>query len=324
MKKMKMKGPKFLKKNISVDKMIENHPLVSVIIPTFNRAHSLPRAVESVLKQDFREFEVIIIDDASNDDTQKIVRNYEDSRIKYIRLDKNLGAAAARNTGISASKGQYIAFQDSDNVWSEGKLKKQIELFTQLPDRVGILYSCILRIGKNKREFFPDFQDKVKFGNIHVELLKRNFIDLCAAVVRRKCFHVSGMFDENLPCYQDWELWIRLSRDFEFYYLDEVHATAYYSEDSISINPYKQIDALRHILLKYENDFSVHKKIYRKQLIYLGHLLCSYDDIRAGRKTLLKALAVSPLSMKIFLFLILSLFGSSAYRVFFKRAYKIK
>lgn len=304
--------------------MAENHPEVSIIIPTFNRAHSLPQAVESVLQQDFKEVEVIIIDDASSDDTQKIVRSYKDPRIKYIRLDKNLGAAAARNAGIFVSKGKYIAFQDSDNVWMEGKLKKQMEMFTQLPDRVGVLYSSILRISKNKREFFPDFQDKLKTGNIHAELLKRNFIDLCAAVVRRKCFYVSGMFDEELPCYQDWELWIRFSRDFEFYFLDEVHATAYYSEDSISINPYKQIDALRQILQKHQSDFSVHKKIYSKQLIYLGHLLCSYENIRAGRKNLLKALEVSPFYIKIFMFLILSLFGSSAYRSFFERAYKIK
>jgi glycosyltransferase involved in cell wall biosynthesis len=298
-----------------------NQPVVSVIIPTFNRSHTLPRAVKSVLEQDFEGFEVIVIDDASEDDTQKIIHSFNDPRIKYIRLDKNMGAAAARNVGISFSKGKYIAFQDSDNVWMEGKLKKQMEMFIQLPDRVGVLYSGILRISRNKREYVPDFGDKLKSGDIHVALLRKNFVDLSAAVVRRKCFHILGMFDEHLPCYQDWELWIRLSQDFEFYYLDEVHAAAYYSEDSISINPYKQINALRHILQKHQSDFSVHKKIYSKQFVYLGHLLCSYKDIRAGRKNLLKAVKMAPLSIKISMFLILSLFGSTAYRNFFELAY---
>jgi len=304
--------------------MNESHPEVSVIIPTFNRAHTLSRAVESVLEQDFREFEVIIIDDASGDDTQKVVHSFNDPRIKYIRLDKNLGAAAARNVGISSSRGKYIAFQDSDNIWMAGKLRKQIEIFTQLPGRVGVLYSGILRISRNKREYVPDFGEKLKSGDIRVALLRKNFIDLSAAVVRRKCFHILGMFDEDLPCYQDWELWIRLSQDFEFYYLDEVHVAAYYSEDSISINPYKQIDALRRILKKHESDFSVHKNIYSKHLIYLGHLLSSYQDIKAGRKNMLKALKVSPFYIKILMFLILSLFGSSTYRGFFEKAYKMK
>lgn len=302
--------------------MHEKHPLVSVIIPTFNRAYVLPRAVESVLKQDFKEFEIIIVDDASNDDTQKTVHGFDDSRIKYIRLVQNLGAAAARNAGIAASRGRYIAFQDSDNVWIEGKLKKQMEIFTQLPERVGVLYSCILRIGKNRRELVPGIKDKVQTGDIHVELLRRNFIDLSAAVVRRNCFFTSGMFDEALPCFQDWELWIRLSRDFEFYYLDEVQATAYYSDDSISINPHKQINALRHILEKYESDFSVHKRIYRKQMVYLGHMLCSYDDVKKGRSYLLRGLRMSFFSLKIILFLILSCLGTSVYKAFFQQAYK--
>lgn len=314
----KFKGPWVARDN----EMNNKYPEVSVIIPTFNRAHTLPRAVRSVLEQDFRDLEVIIIDDGSRDNTQSIVRGFDDSRIKYIKLDKNVGAAAARNVGISSSRGKYIAFQDSDNVWIEGKLKKQIEIFTQLPDRVGVLYSRILRIGGNKREFVPGFQDKVKTGDIHNELLSRNFVDLSAAVVRRECFVNQGMFDEDLPCFQDWELWIRISRDFEFHYVDEVQAAAYYSENSISIDPHKQIDSLEHILKKHVSDFSVHKKIYGKQIIYLGHLLCSYGDIKAGRKILLEALNARPLFMKIYVFLFISILGSQIYRTFFERAYK--
>ena len=100
---------------------------VSVVIPTYNRAELLARSVESVQRQTYRKWEIIIVDDCSIDDTEQIVRDFGDNRIRYIRNGKNLGAGASRNRGVELARYEYIAFQDSDDVWRCGKLEKQME-----------------------------------------------------------------------------------------------------------------------------------------------------------------------------------------------------
>ena len=99
--------------------------MVSVIIPTYNRAHVLPRAIESVLKQTYTELELIVVDDASTDDTAAVMTAITDPRVRYVRKEHG-GAAAARNRGIAEAKGEFIAFQDSDDVWHSDKLEKQL------------------------------------------------------------------------------------------------------------------------------------------------------------------------------------------------------
>jgi len=101
-------------------------PTVSVIVPTYNRAHSLPRTVESVLSQTLEDLELIIVDDASDDDTASVVASYDDDRIRFFEHDENQGASAARNTGIEHAEGEYMAFLDSDDVWLPTKLEKQV------------------------------------------------------------------------------------------------------------------------------------------------------------------------------------------------------
>lgn len=101
-------------------------PTVSVIVPTYNRAHSLPRTVESVLSQTLEDFELIIVDDASADNTAEVVASYDDDRIRFFEHEENQGASAARNTGIEHAEGEYMAFLDSDDVWLPTKLEKQV------------------------------------------------------------------------------------------------------------------------------------------------------------------------------------------------------
>src|SRR4030042_5052103 len=106
-------------------------PTVSIIIPTYNRAHLVMRAINSVLDQSFQDFEIIIVDDASRDNTEKMVSGIRDKRIFYIRHEKNRGGSAARNTGIKQARGEYIAFLDSDDEWLPEKLEKQLKVLEQ-------------------------------------------------------------------------------------------------------------------------------------------------------------------------------------------------
>ncbi len=121
--------------------MTEKRPTVSVIIPTYNRAHLLGRAIESVLDQTYQDFEIIVVDDASADETEEVVKSFGDDRINHIRHQKNKGGSAARNTGIKAARGEFIAFLDSDDEWVPKKLEKEIDRLQTLSNEVGVVYS---------------------------------------------------------------------------------------------------------------------------------------------------------------------------------------
>jgi glycosyltransferase involved in cell wall biosynthesis len=125
-------------------------PKVSVIIPTYNRAGLLKRAIQSVLNQIYQDFEIIIVDDASTDNTENVIESFKEHRIRYIKHESNKGAAVARNTGIKFANENYIAFQDSDDEWLPEKLEKQMEIIEHASPRVGVVYTGYRRIIGNK------------------------------------------------------------------------------------------------------------------------------------------------------------------------------
>lgn len=205
---------------------IENKPVVSVIIPTYNRVHLLRRAIQSVLNQTYQDFEIIIIDDGSIDNTEEVVKKFQeqDKRVRYIKHEENKGGSAARNTGIKNAKGKYIAFLDSDDEWLPTKLEKQIELFRKRCDSVGAVY-CLSytaddSIGRIK---LSKIDDSVRRGNVYRQAL----FGFCGGVgnsrtmVLGECFQKSGMFDESLPSFQDVDLGIRLAQNYNFELIDE-------------------------------------------------------------------------------------------------------
>ena len=137
--------------------MKNNSPKVSIILPTYNRAHIIEKAIQSVLNQTYQDFEIIIIDDGSKDDTKKIIRGFQekDNRIKYIRFEENKGAAAARNAGIKMSKGEYITFQDSDDEWLPEKLEKQMKIIETSSENI-VVYCGFWRIDGDEKTYIPD------------------------------------------------------------------------------------------------------------------------------------------------------------------------
>lgn len=280
-------------------------PEVSVILPTYNRAKTLPRAVQSVLNQTFNDFELIIVDDGSIDNTGEIVRNFEDNRIKYVKCKENKGASATRNIGIGLSKGEYIAFQDSDDEWLPKKLEKQLEIFETALPGIGIVYTGFWRVEGDKKKYIPYNSVKKKEGNIHKELLKESFIGLPATVIRKKCFEKSGIFDENLPRLQDWDLLIRLSKYYRVIYINEPLLISYYTPESITTNRRAHIKAFEIIIEKYFEDFAKNMKILAKWYFYLGDLLCSEEEFKRGRDYHMRALKIDPLNIKFLLVTIL-------------------
>jgi len=292
---------------------LKNSPLVSVIIPTYNRALLLGRAIQSILNQTYQNFEIIIVDDCSNDDTEKVVKRFYDERVRYIRHKERKGAAAARNTGIKAARGEYVAFQDSDDEWLSEKLEKQIRAFKNGSSDLGVVYTSLWQIGNGRKTYIPSSDIKQKEGNIHDVLLETNFISTPTAVVKKKCFERAGMFDENLPRVQEWDLWIRISKHYRFRHIDEPLVNAYLQHDSISRNMNALIVARKYISVKYFDEISKKPKLLGKHYFAIGTLLCLNGEIEEGRSYFFKAIKTYPFNTKLLFSTLFSLLDPSAY-----------
>ncbi len=186
---------------------MNRHPLVSVIIPAYNRAGMLRQAVDSVLEQDYRPTEVLVIDDGSVDETPVVLSAYED-RIRCFRQE-NAGVSAARNTGIRASRGEFIAFLDSDDYWLPGKLTAQVDWFLGHPESM-ICQTEEIWI-RNGRRVNPRQKHRKRAGDIFIESLSLCLVSPSAVMLRRRLLDETGLFDPELPACEDYDLWLRVS-----------------------------------------------------------------------------------------------------------------
>jgi len=188
--------------------MTFDKPLVSVIIPTFNRSAMVREAVESVLSQTFGEFELIVVDDGSTDDTEAILEPYSAS-LRIIR-QKNRGVSAARNRGVAAARGELLAFLDSDDIWLPEKLAVQISYLRTFPE-AALCHTDELWI-RNGRRVNPRKKHAKAEGRDFPRLLRESLISPSSVILRRSIFDEAGGFDESLPACEDYALWLTLAR----------------------------------------------------------------------------------------------------------------
>jgi glycosyltransferase involved in cell wall biosynthesis len=196
---------------------------VSVIMPCFNHSRFLCESVTSVLRQTYHNLELIIVDDCSSDDSWRLITSLagNDPRIRPIRHERNQGVSRARNSGLRAARGEFIAFCDADDVWEFGKLTTQVALLDANPD-YDVTYSDSRLIddsgaltGSRFSDLFPP--PASPSGILFLSLIKGNFINTQSVVMRRACA-TEKLFDQDLRVVEDWWYWIRLSRDHRFLY----------------------------------------------------------------------------------------------------------
>ena len=190
---------------------------VSVIIPTYNREEKVCRAVSSVLDQSFTDFEIIVVDDASADNTVERLKQFK-NRIQVIRHPENKGVSAARNSGIKKSKGKYIALLDSDDYWLPEKLKVQTDFFKENPDAV-ICQARELWIRKGKR-VNPAKKHMKPSGDIFIPSLKLCLVSPSAVMFKKLLLDEVGMFDEEFPVCEDYDLWLRIAYKYPVYLIE--------------------------------------------------------------------------------------------------------
>lgn len=187
-------------------------PTVSVIIPTYNRAGALKEAIDSIIAQDYDDFEIIVVDDGSTDNTQAILESYH--QVCVVRQD-HLGVSAARNAGIARAGGPLITFLDSDDLWLPGKLSTQVVFFNTNPDAL-ICQTEEIWI-KNGIKINPKKRHKKYSGMIFERCLELCIVSPSAVMMRRRLFDKIGGFDETLPVCEDYDLWLRASYRFPVY-----------------------------------------------------------------------------------------------------------
>lgn len=194
----------------------EKSTLVSVVIPTCNRGWSLKESIDSVLNQDFDGFELIVVDDGSVDDTRKILEAYKGRLITVHQ--GNAGVSAARNRGAALSRGRYLAFLDSDDVWLPRKLSVQVDFMAQNPE---ILVCQTEEIWiRNGVRINPKKKHKKPSGMIFEPSLSLCLVSPSAVMIRKDFFEQMGGFDESLPACEDYDLWLRISSRHPIHLID--------------------------------------------------------------------------------------------------------
>jgi glycosyltransferase involved in cell wall biosynthesis len=288
-------------------------PKVSVIIPTYNRGKIIGRSIHSVVNQTFQDIEIIIVDDCSSDNTRDVVAGFKDPRIKYIRHDVNKGGAAARNTGINEALGEFIAFQDSDDEWVLEKLEKQMRVMSMSSDDVGIVYSSYLLVKNNHVSFVPSNEEVSTDGDVLFQLLKKNVVGTPTVVIRKICFEKLGLFDESLPRYQDWDLFIRFAKMFKFRFVDEPLLISHYMTDSITADNIAAINARKIIFNKNYSEIVKDNKLLANFLFDTGTFCCKFGQYEEGRKYIFQAVRAHYMNAKYWPAALVSILGKNVY-----------
>lgn len=228
---------------------VSSSPLVSVVIPAYNAMVYLPEALESVLQQTFLNFEVVIVNDGSDDGIKDWAAELKDARVRLVSQE-NRGLAGARNRGIQESRGEYLAFLDADDCWHPTKLAKQVEVLTQSPT-VGVVYTWMQLIDPAGDLTGRTVKNCVE-GFIWSKLILRNCVGSGSTpMVRRECFERVGVFDENLGSYmEDRDMWLRLAPHYEFAVVKELLVNYRQHPASASKNWEKMARSARIILDK--------------------------------------------------------------------------
>ncbi|MEN6293489.1 MAG: glycosyltransferase family 2 protein [Methanobacterium sp.] len=269
-------------------------PTVSVIIATYNRAYLIGRAIKSILDQTFQDFELIIVDDGSSDNTKELITKYmqEDPRIKYIKNKRNLGLPKTRNEAIKVAQGKYIGLLDDDDEWLPNKLEKQVNKFQSTPKTVGLVYCGLIYISRNEKPS-KTIIPKLK-GNLFTDILKGNFFGSSTPLIKKECFEKSGFFDGNFSNGEDWDMWIRISKNYEIDYVPEALTLYYVHGNQMSANFNDTIEGFEKILKKHNEDINNYPSVYSTHLFRLGIFHCLNENFKCGQKYFTKSIKIKP------------------------------
>ena len=265
-------------------------PVISVVMPSFNRANLIGRAITSILSQTLERFEIVIVDDGSTDGTLPLLASYDDPRVGVFQLRRNAGAPAARNAGVKAARSSLIAFQDSDDEWQPELLAVHVLAlahadvsFCQLDQRYG-----------SARTLFPPPGWRLSH-DVYAQLLETSHISTQTMAMTKAVFERAGGFDPAMPRFQDWDLALRLAKnDAKFHYIDQPLAIAYDSPDSLTRSQEKGIIGRHRLIEKHQYAFAAEPAVLAHHHYVMGSQLRQLNRFDEARHEFASALRLVP------------------------------
>jgi glycosyltransferase involved in cell wall biosynthesis len=289
------------------------NPLVSVIIPTYNRGQELARTIESALAQTYPAQEIIVVDDGSTDDTANVALAFEARGVGVIRHERNRGVSAAMNTGIRAASGEFIAILEHDDLWLPQKLERQMACFER--DEVGLVYCGVAHVGATGR--VHTVVPPLRRGRMYRDLLFKPYILTSSSVVlRRECFERAGYFDESLQGPQDYDMWIRVAEHYEIDFVADVLVHfASYAHPHLN-RPSRLIPMYHKLNQKFESytyeSALLRRRVRAYRLYTLANMYAITGQMAEARRTSLQSLAQWPANLKCWVTLAAASLGPAA------------
>jgi glycosyltransferase involved in cell wall biosynthesis len=299
----------------------KNCPTVSVIVPTYNRAHLIGRTIRSVLNQTFPDFELIVVDDASIDDTKNVVASFGDPRIRYIRRRQNGWASAARNTGIKAAQGKYICFLDSDDEYLLTMLERKMYLFANNTSNELGAVQCgvIIMLNSGEQKILPPFLKNHSRDDVLSLRGGTNVNSLCFA---RQCFDRGLLFDENLPCSDDRDFILRfLQQRWRVDFIDEPLQIYHHHNGPRTSDALNKIQGRLRLLQKYGDELKKKPAMYSRHHFKIAKYYYYSGNVRDMQRHLWQAIKLCPWHPRWYFLLLFSLGGEKVLKNFF-RLYK--
>lgn len=295
---------------------------VSVIITTFNRSRLLGKAIESVLSQTYKDFELIVLDNSSSDDTKEVVRRFGDPRIVYVR-HAPLGISQARNLGVEKARGEFVGFLDDDDEWLPEKLSLQVALLERSSPKIGLVYGGFLRIrptGEIYDSFTPNLRGSVLVGY----LCGRNPLTGSASnpLMRKDAIRAVGGYSNKIKTSEDWEFYLRLARQYDFDFTEKpVVKIRQHSGPRLGDRLKDAAETELIVLKEFADVFREHPSCWSNYLQAVGGKYCRLGENKEGRYYLQRALAIYPLNSIAYVQYFFSFLGTrwySAMHAFYK------
>jgi glycosyltransferase involved in cell wall biosynthesis len=287
---------------------------VSIIVPTYNRAHVVGRSIKSALGQTYRDFEIIIVDDGSVDETFDVVKPFfKHPQVRYLRHEENKGHQSARNTGIKNASGEYIAFLDSDDTWIPKKIELQLSAISKKGSNCVALTAMwwIAGDASKKRKYLKKYE-----GQVYPQMLAEPGPNFCCMLVPAECLKEIGFLDESTLALADWDTCISLSRLYEFITVDEP-CTIYYGNqpDSISKNALAKALGWLHIVEKNQDDMLrfIGKRGLARHLRIIAFLFDAGGDFASCKACMLRAFRTDDKNPALFFLALSTMFGEGAF-----------
>jgi len=290
---------------------------VSIIVPTFNRPDLIRRAILSVLNQTYTKFEIIVVIDGADDDTLAVLKDFKEERVRHVIHEKNRGVSAARNTGILAARGKYIALLDDDDEWMPSKLEKQVAAADNTVPEIGVIYTDYLEYDDeshtvNYKEPLDGRRDA------HEQICQGGCITPSVSLIKKECLMRVGLFDEGLKRCEDWELWLRISEYYKFMKISEplvvYHIVQGRLSDDVSLHlKFKEAVSLKYLINN--------RKSLAHNVFYLGIKWYDLGEHRLGQKYIYESIRLDPINLMYAGAAVATLGGSKIY-MFTNNVYK--